>query len=124
MTTTNDLDNPEEGFIPEVFIDKLTGRRYDCSNPDFTGWLTKQSKWTFTWRRRFFMLKGSKLFFAESEYAGAPKGLIDLGERMTVRASPEHPGGIEIPTAATTFILLADDEPTRFEWISEFFRSG
>ena len=30
-----------------------------------TGWLTKQSSWLKEWRRRYFILKGSKLFFAK-----------------------------------------------------------
>ncbi|CAM9283417.1 unnamed protein product, partial [Phaeothamnion confervicola] len=63
----------------------------DCNNPDFAGWLTKQSTWLKDWRRRFFILKGSKLYFAKvshtsSEYA-APHGMIDLSSCMTVSHS-------------------------------------
>ena len=30
-----------------------------------SSWLTKQSAWLKDWRRRYFILKGSKLFFAK-----------------------------------------------------------
>ena len=46
-----------------AFVDQ-NGIRYDTNNPDFEGWLTKQSAWLKDWRRRYFILKGSKLFFA------------------------------------------------------------
>ena len=39
--------------------------QYDCNNPEFSGYLTKQSAWLKDWRRRYFILKGSKLFFAK-----------------------------------------------------------
>jgi hypothetical protein len=56
---------------------------YDISNPDFQGFLTKRSKhhtaicnycltqtlhegmWLKEWRRRYFILKGNKLFFSK-----------------------------------------------------------
>jgi hypothetical protein len=47
------------------YLDPSTGLRFDCNTPDFTGYLTKQSAWLKDWRRRFFILKGSKLFFAK-----------------------------------------------------------
>lgn len=47
------------------FHDQKTGVRYDCNNPDHLGWLRKESAWLKDWRPRFFVLKGSNLFFAK-----------------------------------------------------------
>ena len=47
------------------FHDQKTGIRYDCNNPDHLGWLRKESAWLKDWRPRFFVLKGSNLFFAK-----------------------------------------------------------
>lgn len=47
------------------FHDQKTGVRYDCNNPDHAGWLRKESAWLKDWRPRFFVLKGSNLFFAK-----------------------------------------------------------
>ncbi len=55
------------------YFDPNTGQRFDTSNPTMQGYLTKQSAWLKDWRRRFFILKNSKLFFSKSEY-GAPHG--------------------------------------------------
>ena len=76
-----------------IYTDPATGIRYDTSNPDYQGWLTKQSVWLKDWRRRFFVLKQSKLFFAKSE-GMAPHGMIDLASCMTVK-SAERAGGEE-----------------------------
>lgn len=43
------------------------------TSSNFAGWLTKQSVWLKDWRRRYFILKGSKLFFSKSQFA-APHG--------------------------------------------------
>jgi hypothetical protein len=45
-----------------AYVDKI-GVRWDTNDPDYEGWLTKKSKWLGEWRRRYFILKGSKLFF-------------------------------------------------------------
>lgn len=50
------------------FHDQKTGVRYDCNNPDHLGWLRKESAWLKDWRPRFFVLKGSNLFFAKVNY--------------------------------------------------------
>jgi hypothetical protein len=50
------------------------------------GWLTKQSMWLKDWRRRYFFLKDSKLFFARGEFTPA-HGMIDLSLCMTVKSA-------------------------------------
>eukprot|EP00968_Pinguiococcus_pyrenoidosus_P014858 scaffold1355_cov268-Pinguiococcus_pyrenoidosus.AAC.40 len=63
-----------------------TGEKYDITSPDHGGWLTKQSRWLKDWRRRFFILKGNKLFFARTE-SEEPHGMIDLSTCMTVKSA-------------------------------------
>lgn len=48
-----------------AFHDQKNGVSYDCNNPDHAGWLRKESAWLKDWRPRFFVLKGSNLFFAK-----------------------------------------------------------
>jgi len=94
------------------YVDSNTGQVYDTSQPNFEGWLTKQSVWLKDWRRRYFILKGSKLFFAKNE-STAPHGMIDLSACMTVKSAELKAGkrnAIEVSTADTTFYMFADTE--------------
>lgn len=73
------------------YFDVATGMRYDTSNGTYEGWLTKQSEWLKEWRRRWFILKGDKLFFSKSQFS-VPHGMIDLSLCQTVK-SAEHKAG-------------------------------
>ncbi len=53
------------GGVSRPYTDPNTGKTFDTSNPDFSGWLSKQSVWLKDWRQRWFILKGPKLFFAK-----------------------------------------------------------
>lgn len=64
------------------YVDSTTGTVYDTNNASTEGWMTKQSCWLKDWRRRYFILKNSKLFFAKNEYS-SPHGMIDLSTCMT-----------------------------------------
>jgi len=107
------------------YIDPQTNLHFDANSVEFEGWLTKQSEWLQSWRRRYFLLKGSKLFFAKSEYA-APHGMIDLAICTTVKsadmkARKRH--SFEISTPETTFLLYADTEKEKDDWIGSVGRS-
>jgi len=107
------------------YEDPTTGQTYDCSNPSTAGWLTKQSAWLRDWRRRYFILKGSKLFFAKSEFT-KPHGMIDLSTCMTVKSAELKAGkknAIEVSTTETTFYMYADNEKEKDEWIGAIGRS-
>ena len=73
------------------YFDPATGMRYDTNNGSYEGWLTKQSEWLKDWRRRWFILKGDKLFFAKSNFS-VPHGMVDLSMCQTVK-SAEHKAG-------------------------------
>ena len=109
----------------QPYFDPRTGQRYDTTSPSTEGWLTKQSVWLKDWRRRFFILKGSKLFFSKSELS-APHGMIDLSSCMTVKSAELKAGkknAIEVSTADTTFFMYADTEKEKDEWIGAIGRA-
>ena len=64
------------------------------------------------WRRRFFILKGSRLFFAKTPYE-APHGMIDLSRCTTVKSADlksHKKHSFEISTPETTYLLYAGEE--------------
>mmetsp|Transcript_30259 Transcript_30259/g.88501 ORF Transcript_30259/g.88501 Transcript_30259/m.88501 type:complete len:160 (+) Transcript_30259:91-570(+) len=107
------------------FVDPTTNICYDTDNSDCEGWLTKQSMWLKDWRRRYFILKGSKLFFAKSEYE-APHGMIDLSTCTTVKSADlksHKRNSFEISTAETTYLIYADTEKEKDDWIGSVGRA-
>mmetsp|Transcript_47439 Transcript_47439/g.70575 ORF Transcript_47439/g.70575 Transcript_47439/m.70575 type:complete len:164 (-) Transcript_47439:180-671(-) len=107
------------------FIDPNTNIIYDTNDADFEGWLTKQSVWLKDWRRRYFILKGSKLFFSKSDIQ-APHGMIDLSLCTTVKSADlksKKRNSFEISTPETTFLLYADTEKEKDDWIGSVGKS-
>eukprot|EP01035_Chromulina_nebulosa_P017775 gene17775-23379_t len=107
------------------YVDPQTGQRYDTSNPTTEGWLTKQSAWLKDWRRRYFILKGSNLFFSKSENS-TPHGMVDLSKCMTVKSAELKAGkknAIEVSTSDSTFYMYADSEKEKDEWIGAIGRA-
>ena len=71
------------------------------------------------WRRRFFLLKGSKLFYCSNEYS-APHGMIDLALCTTVKSADlksRKRNSFEISTPEITYLLYADTEQEKDDWI-------
>jgi len=107
------------------FVCPQTNIVYDTNNSDFEGWLTKQSLWLKDWRRRYFILKGSRLFFSKTEYQ-APHGMIDLSQCTTVKSADlkaKKRNSFEISTPETTFLLYADTEKEKDDWIGSVGKS-
>jgi hypothetical protein len=65
------------------------GVLWDTNDPDYVGYLMKKSRWMGEWRRRFFILKGSKMFFSKDEYS-KPHGMIDLVDCIRVSKGTEE----------------------------------
>ena len=71
------------------------------------------------WRRRFFLLKGSKLFYCSNEYS-SPHGMIDLALCTTVKSADlksRKRNSFEISTPEITYLLYADTEQEKDDWI-------
>ncbi|GKY99181.1 hypothetical protein MPSEU_000873500 [Mayamaea pseudoterrestris] len=101
------------------YVDPTTNIIYDTDNAEYEGWLTKQSSWIKEWRRRYFILKGSKLFFAKNEY-NAPHGMMDLAHCTTVKSADlksHKRHSFEISTPDTCYLLYADTESEKDDWI-------
>mmetsp|Transcript_1547 Transcript_1547/g.2966 ORF Transcript_1547/g.2966 Transcript_1547/m.2966 type:complete len:132 (-) Transcript_1547:400-795(-) len=77
------------------------------------------------WRRRYFILKGSRLFFAKTPHE-APHGMIDLSRCTTVKSADlksHKKHSFEISTPDTTYLLYADDEKGKDDWIGSVGRA-
>lgn len=97
----------------------------DLSNPEFSGWLYKQSAWMKQWRRRHFVLKGARLFYCVNQ-GDTPHGEIDLKTAVTVMSADDkagRPHSIEIRLPNTSFLLSAESDQQRSDWISALGRA-
>ncbi|XP_027332533.1 pleckstrin homology domain-containing protein 1 [Abrus precatorius] len=99
------------------------------SNPERTGWLTKQGEYIKTWRRRWFVLKQGKLFwFKESSVtrASRPRGVIPVASCLTVKGAEDvlnKPNAFELSTRSDTMYFIADSEKEKEDWINSIGRS-
>ncbi|MCL7041304.1 hypothetical protein MKW94_016811 [Papaver nudicaule] len=99
------------------------------SNPERTGWLTKQGEYIKTWRRRWFILKQGKLFwFKESmvNSSSVPRGVIPVGTCLTVKGAEDvlnKQFAFELSTNKETMYFIADSEKEKEEWINSIGRS-
>jgi len=66
-----------------AYIERYTGRVYDTTNPVLSGWVTKQALWLKDWRHRYFILKGTRLFIAKSEFV-APHDMIEFSNSTKI----------------------------------------
>eukprot|EP01038_Epipyxis_sp_PR26KG_P006509 gene6509-8947_t len=108
----------------EAFVDER-GVRWDTNEADYEGYLMKKSKWMGEWRKRYFILKGSKLFFSKSD-SNAPHGLIDLVDCIHVKlaeSKSKKRNAVEIMLKYETFLVYAETEIERDEWITQLGKS-
>ncbi|RAL36930.1 unnamed protein product [Cuscuta campestris] len=99
------------------------------SNPERTGWLTKQGEYIKTWRRRWFVLKQGKLFwFKESSITreSRPRGVIPVATCLTVKGAEDVVNkqfAFELSTSSLTMYFIADSEKEKEDWINSIGRS-
>ncbi|CAL1361228.1 unnamed protein product [Linum trigynum] len=99
------------------------------SNPERSGWLTKQGEYIRTWRRRWFILKqGKLLWFKDSVVtrASVPRGVIAVGKCLTVKGAEDilnKPFAFELSTNQDTMYFIADSDKEKEEWINSIGRS-
>jgi len=99
------------------------------SNPERTGWLTKQGEYIKTWRRRWFVLKQGKLFwFKDSTItrASIPRGVIPVATCLTVKGAEDilhKPYAFELSSRADTMYFIADSDKEKEDWINSIGRS-
>mmetsp|Transcript_9366 Transcript_9366/g.16134 ORF Transcript_9366/g.16134 Transcript_9366/m.16134 type:complete len:143 (+) Transcript_9366:71-499(+) len=100
---------------------------WDYSNPIKDGYLTKRSKHIHQWRRRYFILKGNKLYFFVEAPTDAgpysktpPHGSIELIEYFSVKTDEQmnRPYCFELLTGGEKYYLCADSENSKQQWMS------
>ncbi|CBK20961.2 uncharacterized protein [Blastocystis hominis] len=81
--------------------------------------------WLKTWRKRFFILKGNKLYFSKGTRE-PPHGVIDLSRCQTVKSADEKTHkkhSIEVSTTEQTYYMYASSEKDKDEWIGAIGRA-
>ena len=66
-------------------------QKVNLTDPDFEGYLTKQSAWLKEWRKRYFVLKENQLHFCKQKGVD-PHGTVDLQQCLTVKSAEEKTG--------------------------------
>ncbi|XP_027089881.1 pleckstrin homology domain-containing protein 1 [Coffea eugenioides] len=101
------------------------------SNPERSGWLTKQGEYIKTWRRRWFVLKQGKLLwfkdpFDSSTSSAIPRGVISTADCLTVKGAEDvlnKPFSFELSTSRDTMYFVADSDKEKEDWINSIGRS-
>ncbi|KAK1415522.1 hypothetical protein QVD17_31305 [Tagetes erecta] len=99
------------------------------SNPERTGWLTKQGQYIKTWRRRWFVLKQGKLFWFKEPIVtrgSKPRGVVPVATCLTVKGAEDvinKQFAFELSTRSDTMFFIADSEKEKEDWINSIGRS-
>jgi len=119
MQRNQQQHSAQHAIMRPPFVDRNTGIMYQCNDAEVQGWLTKQSEGLKDWRRRYFLLQGSKLFFCKNEWS-PPHGMIDLSTCTTVKSADlksRKINSFEVSTPEMTYLLYADCEKEKDDWI-------
>ncbi|KAJ1429319.1 hypothetical protein B484DRAFT_449461 [Ochromonadaceae sp. CCMP2298] len=101
------------------------GVRWDTNNADYEGVMLKKSKWMGEWRKRYLILKGTKIFFAKDEES-APHGMMDLVDCVSVKSAENKAKkryALEIELKSESFVMVAGSEREKDGWISRVSRA-
>ncbi|MED6182922.1 Fatty acid synthase subunit beta [Stylosanthes scabra] len=101
------------------------------SNPERSGWLTKQGDYIKTWRRRWFVLKQGKLLWfkdpsSASSRSAVPRGVVNVAHCLTVKGAEDvlhRPSAFELSTPHNTMFFLADSDKEKEDWINSIGRA-
>ncbi|XLR06480.1 hypothetical protein HN51_061363 [Arachis hypogaea] len=101
------------------------------SNPERSGWLTKQGDYIKTWRRRWFVLKQGKLLWfkdpsSASSRSSVPRGVVNVANCLTVKGAEDvlhRPSAFELSTPHNTMFFLADSDKDKEDWINSIGRA-
>ncbi|KAK9811470.1 hypothetical protein WJX72_004451 [[Myrmecia] bisecta] len=99
------------------------------SSPDLAGWLEKQGDGLRTWLKRYFILKGSNLFYFKNEKKASAGGVIPLeGAQILLASDPDphtsHRHLLRVKTSTiyrgvakrTIYILCAKNVKVQAAW--------
>ncbi|PLW23139.1 hypothetical protein PCANC_25600 [Puccinia coronata f. sp. avenae] len=94
--------------------------------PDHIGWMRKKGEKYPTWKLRYFILKGSNLYYLKAENEIRIKGLIKLAGFKVVMDADVHPGryGFRIiHDNGATHLFSADDSKLLRDWMKAMMKA-
>jgi hypothetical protein len=89
--------------------------------PERTGWMTKQGGTFKTWKRRWFVLKGDKIYYFKGQTDQDVTGVIELSSKSKVKKD-EIKGKNNLFSVSTTnrvYFMYPDSHSDQEAWISE-----
>lgn len=106
-----------------------------AKDADFSGWLRKRGERSYNWKLRYFVLKGTRLAYFQSDRDTSEKGLIDINShkvvmvddilfygpnRHTFKLVPPAPGASRALnfTPPKTHFFCADSKEQMRQWIA------
>lgn len=94
--------------------------------PDHSGWMRKKGEQYNTWKMRFFVLKGTYLYYLKSEAEQRAKGVIDLTGYRVISDPDIRPGEfafkITHPSERTHYFAAAEQITIR-TWMKEILKA-
>ncbi|KAL6061765.1 Rho GTPase-activating protein 25 [Balamuthia mandrillaris] len=95
----------------------------DC---DKKGYLTKQGGVVKSWRRRYCILKGNRLYYFKDRNDTSPQGVIMLDEAQVATAGPvtKKPNSFEIRAQNRVYYMFTDTTKQREEWMTAILRAA
>lgn len=95
--------------------------------PDREGFLTKQGGAIKTWKKRWFVLKGKKLYYFKTRNDLEATGVIELEDDSFVREEKDKDKKrkymFSVGTSQRVFLITADTEPEMRQWIESVKRN-
>eukprot|EP00270_Netrium_digitus_P022116 TRINITY_DN978_c0_g1_i1.p1 TRINITY_DN978_c0_g1~~TRINITY_DN978_c0_g1_i1.p1 ORF type:complete len:140 (+),score=20.87 TRINITY_DN978_c0_g1_i1:251-670(+) len=111
------------------FYDRAENEIPFWEQPERSGWLLKQGEYIKTWRRRWFVLKGGKIFWFKEQNVtpqSKPRGVIDVSRCLTIKGAEDilnRPHAFELSTNADTMFFIADNDKEKEDWINSVGRA-
>lgn len=92
----------------------------NITNPQKTGWLSKQSRYLKQWKQRYFVLQDNILYtFKNDKILTNPTEIIDLNIFSSIKSTDnvynkQHT--FDIYSSDMSYSICADNEATKEEW--------
>ncbi|GAA5865790.1 hypothetical protein JCM3774_003094 [Rhodotorula dairenensis] len=121
------VDPVTKAMTREKGIKVTDGNLMDkIGRPDHSGWMRKKGEQYNTWKMRFFVLKGTYLYYLKSEAEQRAKGVIDLTGYRVISDPEIRPGEfafkITHPNERTHYFAAAEQITIR-TWMKEILKA-
>ncbi|GAA5979446.1 hypothetical protein JCM10908_002927 [Rhodotorula pacifica] len=121
------VDPATQAMQREKGVKVTSGNLMDkIGRPDHSGWMRKKGEQYNTWKMRFFVLKGTYLYYLKSEAEQRAKGVIDLTGYRVISDPDIRPGEfafkITHPSERTHYFAAAEQITIR-TWMKEILKA-